>query len=132
MDERSAEQSPRLAAVPSRLRQPNARLESTGLRPATQARTRLGNATKTMQRISAMSHEGQVYSRSIWTRDRNEVPRNKLSGNLQVERRIISVGVLKPPDSRRSVRIGLRKRINSESLVLFFQTFAWVKNRGGA
>ncbi|GJL60024.1 MAG: hypothetical protein NPIRA03_28810 [Nitrospirales bacterium] len=31
-----AEQSPRLAALPSRLRQSNARVESTGLRPATQ------------------------------------------------------------------------------------------------
>jgi hypothetical protein len=42
IDERSAEQSPRLDPLSSRLRQPNARLESTGLRPATQPRTLLG------------------------------------------------------------------------------------------
>ena len=42
IDERSAEQSPRLEPLFSRLRQPNARLESTGLRPATQPRTLLG------------------------------------------------------------------------------------------
>ncbi len=46
IDERSAEQSPRLAVRSSRLRQPNARLESTGLRPATQPRTRLGPMTR--------------------------------------------------------------------------------------
>ncbi len=37
--ERSAERSLRLAVVPSRLRGPNARLESTGLRPTTQPQT---------------------------------------------------------------------------------------------
>jgi hypothetical protein len=43
IDEQSAEQSPRLAVRSSRLRQPNARLESTGLQPATQPRTLFGN-----------------------------------------------------------------------------------------
>jgi hypothetical protein len=42
LDERSAEPSPRLAVRSSRLRQPNARLKSTGLQPATQPRTRVG------------------------------------------------------------------------------------------
>ena len=41
----AAEQRPRLAAHFSRLWQPNARLESTGLRPATKPRTRLGVLT---------------------------------------------------------------------------------------
>ncbi len=41
-DERSAEQSPRLGPLLSRLWRPNARLKSTGLRPAPQLRTLLG------------------------------------------------------------------------------------------
>jgi hypothetical protein len=41
IDERSAERSPCLAVLPSGLRLPNARLESTDLRPATQLQTRL-------------------------------------------------------------------------------------------
>jgi hypothetical protein len=46
IDDWSAERSPRLAVRSSRLRQPNARLESTGLRPATQPRTLLGGISK--------------------------------------------------------------------------------------
>jgi len=43
IEERSADQSPRLAVRSSRLRQPNAQLESMGLQPAIQPLTLLGH-----------------------------------------------------------------------------------------